>query len=186
MEVDKLEIIKFSSSDVIIELLHHVPGPVPHTNQHDRQRQLAGLHDGGHCGGLVLHLTVGNDDKDVEDVVALHDVPHGSPDDGGEAGWSTKDDSPHRLVIFLHQVFEVPAGSALSLQADVEDTPVLSLSVSEPVAVDGVDVSERLESFSDDIYDFLVGIVDRARPRDVTMREVAELPPSLPPSHLTG
>ena len=174
MEVDKLEIIKFSSSDVIIELLHHVPGPVPHTNQHDRQRQLAGLHDGGHCGGLVLHLAVGDDDEDVEDVVALHDVPHGSPDDGGEAGWSTKDDSPHRLVIFLHQVFEVPAGSALSLQADVEDTPVLSLSVSEPVPVDGVDVSERLESFSDDIYDFLVGIVDRARPGDVTMREVAK------------
>ena len=185
MEVNKLKVIKLSSSDVIIKLLHHVPGSVSNPHQDDGEWQLAGLHYGGHRGGLILHLTVSDDDEDVEDVVALHHVSHGSPDDGREACWSTEDDSPHCLVIFLQQIFKVPASSPLPLprlQGDVEDTPVLGLSVPEPVAVDGVEVSEGLESFPDDIYDFLIGIVDGTRPGVYTVLQ--SVPPS--PSDLTG
>ena len=172
VKVYKLEVVKLSSPDVIIKLLHDVPGTVPDPHQHDGERQLAGLHYSGHCGGLVLHLAVSDDDEDVEDVVALHHVVHGSPDDWCEASGSTEHNSLDHLVILLKNVIEVLTGPTLDslLLADVDDGPVLALAVPEAVGEDCVELDEGEESLADDIDHFLIWIVDRSWPRVKTVR----------------
>lgn len=48
-EVDKLEVVKAAAGEVVIELAHHVPGPVAYTHQDDGERVVACVHDGVHC-----------------------------------------------------------------------------------------------------------------------------------------
>ena len=123
---------------------------------------LTGIHYGGHGGGLVLHLTVSDDNEDVEYVVALHHVIHGFPDDGGEAGWSTENNPPYDVIVQVKHFSEVLAGPAF-LQADIEHTSILGITVPETVSKYSVELSEGLESLANNIDNFLIWIVDRTR-----------------------
>ena len=67
IELDELEIVEAlaRSLEVVVEVLHHLPGAVADAHHHDRERPLGGLHDRRDRVSLVRHLAISHNHQDM-------------------------------------------------------------------------------------------------------------------------